>query len=290
MQVERTVEGTRRAVSEARRAGKRIALVPTMGYLHEGHLSLVDLAREHADFVVVSIFVNPKQFGPSEDLDTYPRDEEHDRTALESRNADLLFAPYSEEVYPARFATSVSVGGVAEPLEGKRRPGHFDGVATVVLKLLNIVQPDVAIFGQKDAQQCAVIRKLVQDLDIPVAIEIGEIRRDPDGVAMSSRNSYLSEHERATAPILIASLRAGRDVLEREGTPEEAEQAMHAGLQSAPEVRIDYLRVVDSETFERPDHTTRSQLLVGAMYVGTTRLIDNLQVAAPAAASGRNEP
>ncbi len=290
MQVERTVEGARRAVAEARRAGKRIALVPTMGYLHEGHLSLVDLARKRADFVVVSIFVNPKQFGPSEDLDTYPRDEKHDRAALESRNVDLLFAPYSEEVYPARFATTVTVGGVAQPLEGERRPGHFDGVATVVLKLLNIVQPDVAVFGQKDAQQCAVIRRVVQDLDLPVTIEVGPIQREPDGIAMSSRNSYLSEKDRATAPLLIAALRAGRRVLENGGTPDDAEQAMHRSLEPSTEVRVDYLRVVDPETFERPDHMNGSQLVVGAVVVGTTRLIDNLQVAPAGATSGRNEP
>lgn len=286
MQLVRTIDEARRILDAAREDRMRIALVPTMGYLHEGHLSLVDLAREHADFVVVSIFVNPKQFGPSEDLATYPRDEEHDRLALESRNVDLLFAPPPEEVYPEGFATTVSVGGVAQVLEGERRPGHFDGVATVVLKLLHIVEPDVAVFGQKDAQQCAVIRRLVEDLDLRVEIITGEIRREPDGVAMSSRNSYLTDDERGRAILLSQALATGRSVIERGGSPEQAEAAMIGTVEGTESVRVDYLRVVDPDTFESPRGDARELLVVGAIHVGTTRLIDNMKVGTPEGPAG----
>lgn len=281
MHLVRTIDETRRVLDEVRQAGKRIALVPTMGYLHQGHLSLVDLARAHADFVVVSIFVNPKQFGPSEDLATYPRDEERDRLALESRYVDLLFAPPHEVVYPDGFATTVSVGGVAQVLEGERRPGHFDGVATVVLKLFNIVQPDVAVFGQKDAQQCAVIRRFVGDLNLRVEIVTGEIRREPDGVAMSSRNSYLNKDERRQATQLSQALETGRSVIEQGGSPEEAEAAMLPIIDGNGSFRVDYLRVVDSETFERPRGDAGERLVVGAIHVGNKRLIDNMKVGAP---------
>lgn len=281
MRVEQSIDGVRRAVAAARQEGKQIALVPTMGYLHDGHLSLVDLARARCEFVVVSIFVNPKQFGPSEDLDTYPRDEQRDRRALESRQVDLLFAPEPDTIYPKDFGTTVSVGDVAQPLEGESRPGHFDGVATVVLKLFNIVQPDLAVFGQKDAQQCAVISRLVDDLNVPVEIVIAETRREPDGVAMSSRNSYLDENEREHATLLHRALTAGRDALERGGTPDQAESVMRDSVNGSGEVRIDYLRVVDPETFRRPVHAAGELLVVGAMYVGRTRLIDNLKVVLP---------
>lgn len=278
MQVVRNIEETRAAIAAARQNGKTIALVPTMGYLHEGHLSLVDLAHARADFVVVSIFVNPRQFGPSEDLATYPRDEARDRRALESRHVDLLFAPGPDVVYPEGFTTNVSVGGVAVPLEGDRRPGHFDGVATVVLKLFNIVQPDLAVFGQKDAQQCIVIRRLVDDLNVPVDIVIADVVREPDGVAMSSRNKYLNDTERADAVALSRALNAGRAVLEEGGTPEEAESAMSTTVEETETVRVDYLRVVDATTFERPRDSSGELLVVGAVQVGKTRLIDNMRV------------
>lgn len=282
MRVERSVEGVRSRVAAARAEGKPIALVPTMGYLHDGHLSLVDLARSRNAFVVVSIFVNPKQFGPREDLATYPRDEKRDREALESRQVDLLFAPDRPEVmYPEGFATTVSVRGVAERLEGERRPGHFDGVATVVLKLLHIVQPDLAVFGQKDAQQCSVVRKLVDDLEIPVELVIGETVREQDGLALSSRNSYLRGDERSKAVLLSKALEAGRSRLLDGGTAEEAEAAMRDALNGDAGTRIDYLRVVDPETFRRPAALDRDLLLVGAMYVGETRLIDNVRVQRP---------
>src|SRR5437588_8803669 len=192
MKTARTIAEVRAAVAAARTHGACVGLVPTMGYLHEGHLSLVDAARDAgAGFVVVSIFVNPRQFGPNEDFERYPRDEERDGELLEQRNVDLLFLPGGDIMYPPGASTAVTVGGVAKPLEGERRPGHFDGVATVVLKLFDIVQPDLAVFGRKDAQQCAVIDRMVRDLDVPVRLVFADPVRDHDGLAMSPRNRYL---------------------------------------------------------------------------------------------------
>src|SRR5207248_3690334 len=209
MKIARTIEEVREAIAR-RPAG----LVPTMGFLHEGHLSLIDAARENgADFIVVSIFVNPRQFGPSEDFERYPRDEERDRALLEARNVDLLFLPHVGVMYPRDAVTIVNVGGVAKPLEGARRPGHFEGVATVVLKLFHIVQPDLSVFGRKDAQQCAVIDRMVRDLDVPLKLVFAETAREHDGLARSSRNSYLSAEERTLAPALHRALRAGQEAI-----------------------------------------------------------------------------
>src|SRR5882724_4578547 len=203
MQTTTTIEQTREAIDTPRASRLTIGFIPTMGFLHEGHLSLIDVARAHgAEFIVVSIFVNPTQFGPNEDFARYPRDEQRDVALLEAKDVDLLFLPSVDVMYPAGSQTVVSVGGVAAPLEGQRRPGHFDGVATVVLKLFNIVRPDLAVFGRKDAQQCAVIERMVQDLDVPVTLVFGETDREPDGLARSSRNSYLSGEERMLAPAL----------------------------------------------------------------------------------------
>jgi pantoate--beta-alanine ligase len=274
----RTIEEVRAAVSAAREAGRTIGLVPTMGFLHEGHLSLIHVARENgADFIVVSIFVNPLQFGPNEDFERYPRDEEADRRLLERERVDLLFLPSVDVMYPPNSTTRVSVTGVAEPLEGERRPGHFNGVATVVLKLFNIVQPDLAVFGRKDAQQCAVIDRTVRDLDVPVRLVFGETVREHDGLAMSSRNSYLSEEQRALAPALHRALRAGEDAI-RHGIDQidEIERLMHR-MVSDP-VRIDYLVVVDPITFRRPADFHRDLLVAGAVHIGKTRLIDNIRV------------
>jgi pantoate--beta-alanine ligase len=291
MQICRTVEETRAAVAAARRGGKVIGFVPTMGFLHEGHLSLIDAAREAgADFVAVSIFVNPRQFGPREDFAAYPRDEERDRALLESRNADLLFMPSAEAMYPPGSQTTVSVGGVARPLEGERRPGHFDGVATIVLKLFSIVQPDLAVFGRKDAQQCAVIERMVRDLDLPVRLVFGETRREPDGLAMSSRNSYLSPGERALAPELRRALEAGEEALRNDARDVRAvEQRMHESLSRTPEIGIDYLALVDPETFEAPADFDRELLLAGAVRVGRTRLIDNIRVPRGAGRGAKGE-
>jgi pantoate--beta-alanine ligase len=273
--IARTIQETRHAISAVRVQGNTIGFVPTMGFLHEGHRSLIDAARENgADFVVVSIFVNPTQFGPNEDFERYPRDEAKDRGLLESRNVDLLFLPAVDVMYPPGSQTMVRVGGVAKPLEGERRPGHFDGVATVVLKLFDIVQPDLAVFGRKDAQQCAVIERMVRDLDVPVRLVFGETMREPDGLAMSSRNSYLSPDQRALAPVLQRALRAG----ERELASRNVEWVEAAMRDAAKGVDVDYLALVDPETFEAPADFDRDLLLAGAVRIGKTRLIDNIRV------------
>jgi pantoate--beta-alanine ligase len=280
----RTAGALRQAVADARtQRADRIGFVPTMGYLHEGHLSLIDEARRHgANFVVVSVFVNPTQFGPNEDLSTYPRDEKRDARLLAERGTDLLFLPAVETIYPGGFSTTVSVRGVAETLEGEARPGHFDGVATVVLKLLNVVRPDIAIFGRKDAQQCEVIRRMAIDLDLPVQLVFGDTVRESDGLAMSSRNAYLSTEDRALAPRFHEALRAGAAILESGArSTETVERAMHDYLQRWKGIDVEYLRLVDPETFHSPSGFDRDLLLVGAVRIGRTRLIDNIRIERP---------
>jgi pantoate--beta-alanine ligase len=280
MQTTTTISATRDAIVRARDLGKTIGFVPTMGYLHEGHLSLIDVARgSGADYIVVSIFVNPRQFGPSEDFARYPRDEARDRELLAGRGVDLLFLPSVEIMYPPGSQTTVSVGGVASPLEGERRRGHFDGVATVVLKLFNIVQPDVAVFGRKDAQQCAVIERMVRDLDVPVRLIFAETAREHDGLARSSRNSYLSAEERALAPALHRALRAGEEAITHGIRDVHAvETLMRKMIDETPGIEIDYLAVVDPETFLPPADFRRAVLVAGAVVIGRTRLIDNISV------------
>lgn len=282
MKIARTIEEVREAVRTARMHGATVGLVPTMGFLHEGHLSLIGVAREAgAEFVVVSIFVNPRQFGANEDLSRYPRDEARDTELLENANVDLLFLPPVEVMYPAGGATTVSVSSVARPLEGERRPGHFDGVATVVAKLFNVVQPDLAAFGRKDAQQCAVIERMVRDLDVPVRLAFGATKREHDGLALSSRNSYLSAAEREKAPVLHRALRAGEEAVTH-GIRDVAgiEKLMHRVIEEEGGVEVDYLVVVDPETFEAPEDFQREVLLAGAVRIGKTRLIDNIRVRA----------
>jgi pantoate--beta-alanine ligase len=276
----RTIEDVRRAVDAAKAHGRRVGFVPTMGFLHEGHLSLIDAARKNgAEFIVVSIFVNPKQFGPNEDLARYPRDEERDSGLLLRRDVDVLFIPDVATMYPPGSQTTVAVSAVARPLEGARRPGHFDGVATVVLKLLNIVQPDIAAFGRKDAQQCAVIDRMVRDLDIPVRLVFGETVRESDGLAMSSRNSYLSAGQRAVAPVLHRALRAGEEALRHDVEDVgEVERLMQKVVAEVEGVDVDYLVLIDPETFEAPADFDRDLLLAGAVRVGMTRLIDNIRI------------
>jgi pantoate--beta-alanine ligase len=280
MNVAWRIEETRGAIRKARMAGATIGLVPTMGFLHAGHLSLIKVLREAgASFIVVSIFVNPRQFGPSEDFERYPRDEERDAALLEQEKVDLLFLPSVETMYAGGATTVVSVGGVSKPLEGERRPGHFDGVATVVAKLFNIVQSDLAAFGRKDAQQCAVIEQMVRDLDIPVRVLFGETLREADGLAMSSRNAYLSPEERKKAPVLHRALRAGEEAVTH-GIHEVAavEKLMHRVVEEEGGVDVDYLSVVDPLTFEAPAGFNREVLLAGAVRLGRTRLIDNVRV------------
>jgi pantoate--beta-alanine ligase len=281
MHTTRTIAETRAALRTARVHGAVIGFVPTMGFLHAGHLSLIQVARDAgATFIAVSIFVNPKQFGPNEDFARYPRDEERDAAMLESAGVDLLFLPPVEAMYPPGATTTISVGGVTKPLEGERRPGHFDGVATVVAKLFNIVQPDVAAFGRKDAQQCAAIERMVSDLDIPLRLVFGQTLREQDGLAMSSRNAYLSPDERAKAPVLHRALRAGEEAITHgiHSVP-DVEKLMHRVVEEAGGVEVDYLAVVDPATFEAPADFHRDVLLAGAVRVGRTRLIDNLRIA-----------
>lgn len=276
----RTVADLRRQVAAWRKANQRVALVPTMGALHEGHLSLVRLARERADRVVVSLFVNPTQFAPHEDFDAYPRDEAKDAALLGAEGCDLIFAPSVEAMYAPGHATSVSVAGVSAPMDGEARPHHFGGVATVVTKLLIQCLPDVAIFGEKDFQQLQVIRRLTVDLDIPVEIVGAPIRRDADGLALSSRNAYLTASERPVAGKLnvilaaaAAALRSGAAVadVERQG----AEALSEAGFQS-----VDYLDVREPETLDHlgPGPLTGPARVFVAARLGRTRLIDNMAV------------
>ncbi|HKB80872.1 MAG TPA: pantoate--beta-alanine ligase [Thermoanaerobaculia bacterium] len=279
----RTIDDTRQAIAAARAAGRTIGLVPTMGFLHEGHLSLIRVAREHgADFVAVSVFVNPLQFAPTEDFARYPRDEERDRGLLERERVDLAFVPDVEMMVPRGAVTEVTVAGIAAPLEGERRPGHFAGVATIVLKLFEIVQPDLAVFGRKDAQQCAVIARMVRDLNVPVRLAFGETIRETDGVAMSSRNSYLTPAERAAAPALHRALRAGEEAITHGIAEVDAvELLMHKIAAETPQMQVDYLVLVDPETFRRPADFHRDLLLAGAVRMGKTRLIDNIPIARP---------
>jgi pantoate--beta-alanine ligase len=269
---------TIRTVAELRQelAGREdIGLVPTMGFLHEGHLSLIRHAREECATVVVSLFVNPKQFGEGEDLDAYPRDEARDAALAEECGADILFAPGAAEVYPDGFATTVEVGGLTDVLCGAARPGHFAGVTTVVTKLFNMVAPDVAYFGQKDAQQALVIRKLVRDLDIPVRIEICPTVREPDGLALSSRNAYLSREERERALALNRALRAAEAAVAAGHTnagdvlAAAREQLQQAGLE--PE----YLELRSAKDLVPVERVNGSTLLAVAAQVGRARLIDN---------------
>jgi pantoate--beta-alanine ligase len=273
-----TVRDLRDALAPERAAGRSIGLVPTMGSFHDGHLSLVRRAREACDVVVVSLFLNPTQFGPAEDLAAYPRDESRDRALAEAEGVDLLFAPPAEEVYPEGFDTTVTVGGLTSVLEGdpaRRGPGHFAGVATVVTKLFNMVGADVAYFGQKDAQQALVIRKLVRDLDIPVRIEVLPIVRDPDGLALSSRNAYLGGDERERALALSRALRAAEEAVA--GGTIEADAVLAAARAKLNEAGVEpeYLELRSTHDLSEVERVNGSTLLAVAARVGRARLIDN---------------
>jgi pantoate--beta-alanine ligase len=278
MKTVRTVAELRAALAEPRRAGRSIGLVPTMGAFHEGHLELMRRARAENDIVVVSLFVNPAQFGPNEDLDTYPRDEAKDAAQAEELGVDVLFAPSVEEVYPAGFSTSVSVAGLTEVLDGdpqQRGPEHFHGVTTVVTKLFNMAQPDVAYFGQKDAQQALVIGRLVRDLDIPVRIEVVPTVREPDGLAMSSRNAYLTDEERERALGLSRALEAAdREVA---AGRRDAQSVIAAAREELDARGIDpeYLELRSADDLSPADRVNGRTLLAVAARVGRARLIDN---------------
>ncbi len=277
MEVVRSVAEMRKRAAELREAGSVVALVPTMGALHEGHLSLVRIARELADTVVVSIFVNPAQFGPSEDLERYPRDLDRDAALAAEAGGDLVFAPAIGEIYSARYDTVVHVQRLTRRLCGAFRPGHFDGVCTVVAKLLNIVRPSLAVFGQKDAQQAAVIERMVADLDMDVEIVRGPTVREPDGLAMSSRNVYLSIEERADAAVLHEALELGRS-LHATGEKDAAKVvgSMRELIEAKETTEIQYLVAVDAATLEDVSELADGTLLATAVHVGATRLIDNV--------------
>lgn len=270
-----TVAGIRDTVAALRAAGRRVALVPTMGALHDGHLSLVRRAREIADVVVVSIFVNPLQFGAGEDLDRYPRTLGADLDALAAYDVELVFAPTAEEMYPdGAVETVVTAGHIGALYEGASRPGHFDGMLTVVAKLFNIVRPDRAVFGQKDAQQVFLVRRMVRDLDVPLEIEVVPTVRESDGLAMSSRNRYLEPDQRRAALLLSESL-AAAEAAGAEGLDEVLAEAA-AAFGDHDGVELDYLVVVDPETFLPVGEEARGEAIVlVAARVGTTRLIDN---------------
>ncbi|MCJ9429248.1 pantoate--beta-alanine ligase [Kordiimonas marina] len=276
-----TVADLRAQVSAWKSEGLRVGLVPTMGALHHGHLSLVDAIAGHVDRVVVSIFVNPTQFGEGEDLDKYPRQMEADRKALSDTPASLIFAPTVEEMYPGGFASTVSVKGVTEGFEGALRPGHFDGVATIVTKLLMQCGPDVAIFGEKDYQQLAVIRRFVADLDIPVEILGGALIREPDGLAASSRNAYLSEDERRVAgrfnvilKDLVTAVEAGKDL--RTAEAEAGKKLIEAGFDT-----VDYVSIVDPDSLAPLESHDRAARVLAVARLGGVRLLDNMAIGAP---------
>jgi pantoate--beta-alanine ligase len=277
MQILRRAEEARAFSRSCKREARRVALVPTMGYLHEGHLSLIRVAKSSASSVMVSLFVNPTQFAPGEDLDRYPRDFERDSALCRQEGVDVLFAPEATEIYPDGFSTKVSVQGpLTEGLCGARRPGHFDGVATVVAKLFTICEPDLAVFGQKDAQQAAVVGRMVRDLNLPVEIAVEPIVREADGLAMSSRNVYLSPEERTQAPVLKMALdTAQRLVLAGERDASALLREVKGVLASAPLAKVDYAEIVDTVTMEPVQILGKEALLALAVFFGATRLIDN---------------
>lgn len=279
-----SISEMQQAALTLKRGGRRIGLVPTMGALHEGHLALVRKARETADFVVVSVFVNPIQFGPGEDYERYPRDLDRDAGLCRREGVDVMFCPLAEEMYPTGWSVYVDESRLSTGLCGRSRPGHFRGVLTVVAKLLNIVLPDAAIFGQKDAQQARLIRQLVRDLNFPVEVQILPTIREPDGLAMSSRNAYLSAEERKRVGGLYRAL-CGAEALVRRGERSTAivrGETKAALLSALAPVEIEYIEVVDAETLAPVNVIERATLIAVAVRIGGVRLIDNVIVAPPA--------
>ena len=282
MQIIERIEPLRIALEEPRRAGKEIALVPTMGALHEGHLALLDRARERAHTVVMSLFVNPLQFGPNEDFARYPRERGGDARLAESRGVDILFAPQPDELYRAGRSITVVPAALASRWDGASRPEHFTGVLTVVAKLFNIVQPDVALFGQKDIQQATLIRAMVRDLDFPIRIVVAPTVRERDGVAFSSRNAYLSVADRRRARVLSRAIFAMRDAFDAGETSSAALESLgNTVVGTEQPVKLEYLAVMDGETLEPAPIATAGSVVAIAARVGTTRLLDNIILGAP---------
>ena len=282
MRVLSTVAEMQAACREVRRSGKSLGLVPTMGALHEGHLSLVRAARAHNQVVATSIFVNPLQFGPNEDFSKYPRTFDRDKQLLGAEKVDLIFAPSADEMYPEGASTTVYVRGLSEKLDGKSRPGHFQGVTTVVAKLFEIVRPDRAYFGQKDAAQVALIRKMVQDLNIDLELIICPIVREHDGLAMSSRNTYLNPEQRKQALILYRSLMRMQTLADRgESSSSALSDAGKQVLAEEPDIKLDYLEIVNPHSLDPVPDITQGALVAVAAWVGTTRLIDNIVLYGP---------
>src|SRR5271166_917800 len=277
MRICKTIDEMRAACQAARSSGQRLGFVPTMGALHEGHLSLVRAARASCDVVAASVFVNPKQFGPNEDLAKYPRDFDRDRDLLAKEGVQLLFAPSVEEMYPAGAVTWVTVEELSSKLDGSSRPGHFRGVTTIVAKLFHIVEPDAAFFGQKDAAQLAIVRRMVRDLNFPVEIVAVPTVREADGLAMSSRNAYLDPAQRQQALVLHRALL--RVKKSWEAGERDAAKLAAAGREEVAEeqsVRLDYFEIVDPDTLDPVDHAANGALVAVAAYVGATRLLDNI--------------
>mgnify|MGYP001772794945 CR=1 FL=1 len=276
MEVIKSISAMKEKSATFKKRGESIGFVPTMGYLHEGHLSLVRLARKRADRVIVSIFVNPLQFGPSEDYHIYPRDLERDLHLLEKEKVDVVFVPDEKEMYPPDYQTYVEVTRLTQGLCGAFRPGHFKGVTTVVLKLFNIVKPDFAVFGEKDYQQLKVIQQMVKDLNLDVEIVSHPIVREESGLAMSSRNTYLSEEERHSAVALYHSLKlAERIILDGEKDVERVKNLIRDYLEKFPHNKVQYVEIVDPETLERVSEIKGPVLIALSVFVGKTRLIDN---------------
>jgi pantoate--beta-alanine ligase len=277
MKIISTVGDMQQAVLALRAQGKRIGFVPTMGNLHDGHLSLVHIAKQHSDVVIVSLFVNPAQFGPNEDFDAYPRTFERDRTLCEEAGADILFHPDGNEIYPEGVSVSVTENALSRTLCGAARPGHFDGVCTVVAKLFNITLPHIAVFGAKDAQQLRIIRRMVRDLRFPVEILSGPTIREPDGLAQSSRNQHLTPEQRPQASCLRRALDAAERLFaDGERDPETIVSAMRTLIGKEPAAKIDYASIVDDETLQPLDGPITVPVLVAlAVWVGSPRLIDN---------------
>jgi pantoate--beta-alanine ligase len=279
MEMIHTIEWMKQVTRQARADGRLIGFVPTMGALHEGHLSLVRAAARQCSPVIASIFVNPKQFGPSEDFQKYPRTHEADRARLESLGVDFVFVPPPAEMYPDGFRTYVDVEGLDERLEGRSRPGHFRGVTTVVAKLFEIVQPHFAYFGRKDAQQARIIRQMARDLNFDAEIVVCPIVRETDGLAMSSRNAYLSPEERRAATVLFRALDAARSkIMAGERDALHLSAMMRQIIAAEPLASLDYAEIVDADTFEPVTRLRRSCLALLAVFVGATRLIDNILI------------